>query len=232
MLKKKTGRLKKKPKVKAVTIKRSIPLTSEEHYEETRTAINKLNRNRSKIHERRIAALLHGKRVPMSGAMSEYKGDVVVEYSDGKYMVECKLSSAITSDNSPVVLMLFKWLPKLQFEASLQFGMNFGIFVIHFHSHDILDDITLIRAEDLEMIMMRYPSATTEIVRQVYYNCNTSDIQTTKKGKLLLSYQLKKKHIERDMLTIAGISGVKLHTPNGIYFAMRLRDFRDLTANM
>ena len=74
----------------------SNPITSPEESErlkEERKQRNRLNRQRAKNMERRVARYLGGDRTPQSGAGNS-KGDVAVLFTNrpGRYLVECKLT--------------------------------------------------------------------------------------------------------------------------------------------
>jgi hypothetical protein len=106
-----------------------------EQVKETRKVINARNKARSKDMERKVARLFGegGHRVPMSGAMPGWKGDVIVEFRNnpGKMLIECKLSEAKDEYGSPSLTIVFEWLNKIQHETE-QTRSKLGILVIHY----------------------------------------------------------------------------------------------------
>ena len=92
---------------------------------------NKRNKDRSKSMERRIAQFLGGNRVPMSGAGS-LKGDGLVYFDRGLYIIECKSSSMITNQKRPKMRINFEWLTKLESDVRAM-RARFGILVMHYH---------------------------------------------------------------------------------------------------
>ena len=74
----------------------SKPITSAaqlERLKEEKRERNRLNKQRSKAMERRVAKYLNGDRTPLSGAGAS-KGDVMVPFANrpGRYLIECKLT--------------------------------------------------------------------------------------------------------------------------------------------
>lgn len=63
-----------------------------------------INKKRAKVMERHVARILHGYRVPMSGAGS-LKGDVIVNTPAGSFLVECKSSSAKKNDKKYIFIL-------------------------------------------------------------------------------------------------------------------------------
>ncbi len=208
-------------------------MVSEQQLKETRTRINQVNRSRSKAHERRVASLLRGQRVLMSGAMKGYKGDVkvpLISVPYATYIVEAKLSAQIHG-STPELAFKMEWLEKLVYDAEASNAL-FGVFALHYHNKNILDDYVLIRHDDFVHIIERYPAPTTEVVKQLYIDSTILDIRySSKNGRERRIYKFNKNVIEGMFTTHLGISGLKIMTRAGMYFLIRLRDFRDLMMN-
>lgn len=83
------------------------------------------NKKRSANMERRIARVLGGKRVPMSGAGS-LKGDGMVNSDYGLYLVECKMTSKTKGGIN------FDFITKLDKDVK-SMNARFGIVIFHFH---------------------------------------------------------------------------------------------------
>jgi hypothetical protein len=127
----------------------SKPITSPEELErlkEEKRQRNRLNKQRAKAMERRIAKYLGGDRTPQSGAGSS-KGDVTVLFANrpGRYLIECKLTEQFKSDEPNITLSKI-WLSKIQAEAK-QMNALFGLLVFRYHFRQT--DYVLIRATDL-----------------------------------------------------------------------------------
>lgn len=130
----------------------SKPITSPaelERLKEEKRQRNRLNKQRAKAMERRIAKYLGGDRTPQSGAGSS-KGDVTVLFANrpGRYLIECKLTEQFRADEPSITLSKI-WLTKIQAEAQ-QMKALFGILIFryHFRQHDYV----LIRAKDLHAL--------------------------------------------------------------------------------
>lgn len=92
---------------------------------------NKLNRERAKRMEKYVSQYLGGNRVPMSGA-GFLKGDGLVYFDKGLYLIECKFSSMRNSKNQvPKIRLDFRWLTKLEDEVKAM-RARFGILVFHY----------------------------------------------------------------------------------------------------
>ena len=94
MIKKKA--VKPKHKLPKYVATKYPPLTSENELKRTIKQQNALNRSRSKSMENRVAKVLGGRRVLMSGAAAAYKGDVEVRFKNNPsgYIVECKVGKS------------------------------------------------------------------------------------------------------------------------------------------
>ena len=131
----------------------SNPITSPEESErlkEERKQRNRLNRQRAKNMERRVARYLGGDRTPQSGAGNS-KGDVAVLFTNrpGRYLVECKLTDQWFNGH-PAMSLSKAWLLKIQEEAR-QMNALFGILVFRFHQRQ--DDYVLVRASDMAKLI-------------------------------------------------------------------------------
>jgi hypothetical protein len=71
------------------------------------------HRNTHKAMERRIAKLLGGRRIPLSGSLSFMPGDVITD----KFLVECKLRG---SSGKKQIAIEKTWLTKIEKEARSQ----------------------------------------------------------------------------------------------------------------
>ena len=96
----------------------------------------KLNKSRSRTMERNVAKKLGGNRVPMSGS-GMLKGDGLVYFSRGLYIIECKFS-ALRMDEvhglKPKMRFDYRWLKKLDEDVAAM-KARFGILVIQYHQH-------------------------------------------------------------------------------------------------
>jgi hypothetical protein len=130
----------------------SKPITSPEEFErlkEERRERNRMNRQRSKAMERRIAKFLGGDRTPQSGAGTT-KGDVVVLFNNrpGKFLIECKLTE-LWRYGEPCIAISKAWLRKIHEEAK-QTRALFGALIFRYHGRT--DDYMLIKAVDMGQI--------------------------------------------------------------------------------
>ena len=71
------------------------------------------HRNTHKAMERRIAKLLGGRRIPLSGSLTLMPGDVITD----KFLVECKLRA---SSGKKQIAIEKAWLTKIEKEAKSQ----------------------------------------------------------------------------------------------------------------
>lgn len=202
-------------------VKRSIPITSEEQLKRTRTQINATNRRRANNMEYRVAKYLRGDRTPNSGAMSRYKGDVSIEFSHGKYIIECKMSAAFHAQNGPNISIVLAWLQKLQNEA-IAMRASFGILIIHFHN--ISEDYVFVREDHLHWVLeqtnkgpiVQYPPV---------------DMRTKKNGERRSLYPI----LHKTLLVLNNATeyvAIPHIAPDGIYYVMTLTQWRDLTEGL
>lgn len=131
----------------------SKPITSPEQAEilkEERRERNRLNRQRAKAMERRVAKYLNGDRTPQSGAGSS-KGDVTVLFANrpGRFIIECKLTE-LYRNGEPSITISKNWLTKVQDEAR-QMKALFGLLVFRYHGRQ--QDYVLIRASDFHKVV-------------------------------------------------------------------------------
>lgn len=141
----------------------SKPITSPqaaEQLKEERRERNRLNRQRAKTMERRIAKLLGGDRTPQSGAGNS-KGDVTVMFANrpGRFVIECKLTELLDRDG-PSITISKAWLNKIHQEAE-QMNAVFGILIYRYHGRP--DDFVLIRSKDMRKVIKRPIETETEL---------------------------------------------------------------------
>lgn len=114
----------------------AVPITSKARFKEIdqrRREINRLNRQRAKAMEKRVARYLDGTQTPQSGAGSA-KGDILIDFVNrpGKYMIECKLSETLHNGKSSIVIRK-SWLDKMNKDAKSMRAL-FPVLVVHFHN--------------------------------------------------------------------------------------------------
>lgn len=203
---------------------RHPPLTSITQLERTRKEQNNLNKQRSKAMERRIAAQLRGRRVPMSGAAAKYKGDVEIPLynNPGTYIIECKMSAARTLDDNPSLYAQFKWFPKIHEEAR-SMNAKFAVMVIHFHTIKI--DYVFIRMQTVELLVQRY--TVTNALKVLAESAQVYDWRTTQAGKLRVGYTLTHKELQRCMHTHEGLRGFRVQLPDSEYICLEFESFKE-----
>jgi len=216
------GRKPKKPKFP--------PLTSERQLEKTKKEINALNKSRSKAMERRIAKVLRGRRVPMSGAAAQYKGDVEIPFENfpGKYIIECKLTAQLKG-SEPVMRLQFAWFPKLHEEAR-NMNAKFGIFVLHYHGNN--NDYIFVRIDIIDKLIRVYRTPYGLTLQQLLAVSAILDWRTDGKGKPRVSYSLQRRELESNMINVNGMRGVRAILPDGVYLILQLIDFIAVTEHM
>lgn len=101
--------------------------------EKNRKEINRLNRQRAKAMEKRVARYLDGTQTPQSGAGSA-KGDILIDFVNrpGKYMIECKMSSA-TKRGLASITIYKMWFEKMHKDAKAMRAL-FPVLVYHYHN--------------------------------------------------------------------------------------------------
>jgi hypothetical protein len=117
-------------------IVKPVPITSKRRFaqlEKNRKEINRLNRQRAKAMEKRVARYLDGTQTPQSGAGSA-KGDILIDFINrpGKYMIECKMSSE-TTDGEASITTYKLWFDKMYKDARAMRAL-FPILVFHYHN--------------------------------------------------------------------------------------------------
>lgn len=225
-------KVKPKKKIKAVDVARNNikPLTSKNELQRSRKEQNALNRSRSKAMENRVAKVLHGRRVLLSGAASAYKGDVEVRFENypGGYIVECKLSSMVLN-KEPLIYMIFEWFPKIHEEAK-NMNAKFGIVVINFLGNT--RDYVFIRKDIVDLLIHRYHSPYGDALYTLFTTAPVIDISHTKTGKIKGMCQVFRKDLESNMTTVDSISGMRLIVPDGEYLVLHIDTFARITKHM
>lgn len=206
------------------------PLTSERQLEKTVKERNALNKARSKAMERRIAKVLRGRRVPMSGAAAQYKGDVEIPFENfpGKYIIECKLTAQMKG-SEPVMRLQFSWFPKLHEEAT-SMNAKFGIFIMHFHGNN--NDYVFVRLDIVDKLIRFYRSPYGLTLQQLLAVSARLDWRTDLKGKPRSSYSLQRRELEVNMINVNGMRGVRALLPDAEYLILQLVDFVFVTEHM
>lgn len=199
---------------------------SEQQLARTRKEINATNRRRAKAMERRVAKFLNGLRIPMSGAAAKFKGDVTVDFvnNPGKYIVECKLSDAISINKHPQIVIRLDWFTKIQQEAAAM-RAKFGILVIHYHGDK--SDYVFLRSDHLDWMYTKSDRAYV-IDAIIAARLIPFDIMRFSSGKLRSLYGLEDRDIHRILQDFHGFNVGAVSTPDGTYYVMELRQFRDL----
>lgn len=209
--------------------KKYPPMTSEETLKKTRRQITLLNRARSKEMERRIARTLRGRRIPMSGAAAQFKGDVEIPFVNypGKYIIECKLSAQRNNaDAAPEIRLQFEWFTKLHMEA-LAMGAKFGVLIIHYKGYN--NDYVFLRREDLQLLIERY-----EVAHNLLpcLTMNGLDLRIKANGLPRSGHSIYKSVIDTHMQNISGISCAKFILPDTEYLIFYLQDFKDIVEDL
>jgi hypothetical protein len=92
--------------------------------------------------ELRIAKLLGGHRVPMSGAGS-IKGDCVVNTDKcGQIYIECKYSAGKDQRGNPRIRLDFRWLDKMAQDARYM-RSKFAVLIFRFHDTRLSDYVIM-----------------------------------------------------------------------------------------
>lgn len=148
------------------------PITSKAAFkkiDERRKEINRLNRQRAKAMEKRVARYLDGLQTPQSGAGSA-KGDILIDFTGrpGKYMIECKLSSALQR-GIPKMQISKSWITKMNKDAK---AMRALFPVLVYHYHDRQGDYVIVAQNDLHKIGV-YPEKYSDAESQ-YKQFNTT----------------------------------------------------------
>lgn len=162
----------------------------------------------------------------MSGAAAKYKGDVSVEFinNPGKYIIECKLSAALSGSSLPQLVIELKWFAKLQQEAAAM-RAKFGVLIIHYHG--LKEDYVFVRSDHLNWIFTKSKYAYI-IDNIIAANIEPKDIMRFANGKKRTLFALEQRRIEEAMIEFQGFRVMAVNTPDGTYYVFELTQFRDL----
>ncbi len=208
------------------------PLTSENELDRTVAKRNALNKQRSKAMERRIAGTLRGRRIPMSGAAAQYKGDVEIPFYNypGKYIIECKLSAQRNSStNEPEMRLNFEWFPKIQDEAK-SMAAKFGILIIHFHGFN--NDYVFLKRSVVELLMQRYRSNFSDDLMYMLGLTPLIDLRYNKDGSSRSGYKVRRYELEDNMTEVKGLKGMRLLLPDSEYLVVHLDTYKAITEHL
>lgn len=208
------------------------PLTSEPELKRTIKEQNALNRARSKKMENRVAAVLKGRRVLLSGAAAQYKGDVEVRFENypGGYIIECKLSAQTKgNDKEPHIRLQFSWFPKMHEEA-VSMNMKFCILIVNFLGST--RDYVFIRKDIVAMLIKRYKTPYAATVSTLATEAKLLDLTKTKGGKPRVGHTLERRELEDNMITVNNMQGVRVIVPDGEYLVMHIDNFATITSHM
>lgn len=207
------------------------PLTSEKQINDTVKAINLKNKQRAKAMERRIAKVLRGRRVPMSGAAAQYKGDVEIPFVNypGKYIIECKLSAQLQKNTyEPMMRITFSWFPKLHQEAK-NMAAKFGVLIIHFQN--FTNDYVFVRRDIVDKLITYYHTPFSLELMDLRDITPILDWRTVR-GKSRVSYNVYRKELEDNMKDVKGFKGVRVLIPDGEYLVLHLDTFNTMVSHM
>jgi hypothetical protein len=206
------------------------PLTSEIQYQRTRKEQNALNRSRSKSMENRVAKVLGGRRVLLSGAASAYKGDVEVRFNNypSGYIVECKLS-AQNKEKEPYIILKFEWFPKIQQEA-INMGSKFAVLIVNFLGNT--RDFVFVRYDIIEKLIHKYETPLASHLQKLLTESHIIDARTNKSGKVVKGYTLQRSVIEAGMKKIDGVAGIRMIVPDGEYLILHIDTWAKATEHM
>lgn len=221
---------KKEYKIHRDVVTKYPPLTSVDALTKTRKEQNALNRSRSKSMENRVAKVLGGRRVLLSGAAAAYKGDVEVRFNNypSGYIVECKLS-AQSKELEPHIKLQFYWFPKMHAEAK-NMGSKFSVLIVNFLGNT--RDYVFIRNDVAKMLISRYHTPYADVLTRLLTETLVLDLRTNKSGKPLIGATLKRSLMESNMLTIGGMSGVRMLVPDGEYLIIHIDIWSKMVAHM
>lgn len=204
-------------------------LTSEQTYTRTRKEINRLNRERAKRMEARIAKYLGGERVYGSGAIAKHKGDCKIPIDkDRTYYVECKLSEMLADGEEPALKIISAWFPEMQKNVKSMDSM-FGILVIHYHLKK--GDYVFIRPQDLELILNRVSEETSAAYKGLMFITlleeNALNTTQNKSGKMIKSYVFRHSVVDK-FKKVNNLLGLGVLTLHGMYLCMPIEQFKQL----
>lgn len=221
---------KKVIKIPKQTATKYPPLTSENELKRSRKEQNALNRQRSKSMETRVAKVLRGRRVLLSGAASAYKGDVEVRFDNypGGYIAECKLSAQSKRDG-PHIKLQFYWFPKIHEEAK-NMGSKFGVLIVNFLGNT--RDYVFIRKDVAKLLIHRYHTPYVDTLSKLLVDTTLLDLRTNTHGKTLIGYTLTRVMLETNMISIDGMNGVRVLIPDGEYLIIHIDTWAKMVAHM
>jgi hypothetical protein len=152
------------------------PITSKAKFkqvDERRKEINRLNRQRAKAMEKRVARYLDGVQTPQSGAGSA-KGDILIDFKNrpGKYMIECKMTSTRVKD-IPKMQISKSWIPKMKKDA---YAMRALFPILVYHYHDKAGDYVIINCDDLRKLNIYPENINTEVPKIKEYNTSAKSV--------------------------------------------------------
>lgn len=194
-------------------IREPKPITSKGNFKEIdkrRKEINRLNRQRAKAMEKRVAKYLDGTQTPQSGAGSA-KGDILIDFVNrpGKYMIECKLSEA-RQKGLPSMRIFKSWITKMIKDAK---SMRALFPVLVYHYHDVSGDFILVARDDLNKLGV-YPELLNDKSPEVHqHNTDAKTVVT---------------NLTRSQLSELPPYYSILEVNNVQYYHMTLKYYRDL----
>lgn len=122
---------------------------------------NNQNKRRARQMELRVAKVLRGNRVPMSGAGS-IKGDcMIISERLGMILVECKTSASRNAAGLSQIRIDFRWLTKLDQDVR---ATHAKLGVLIFHYHDARSDYVIVRKDWYTYIGGKQPTQATTFV--------------------------------------------------------------------
>lgn len=228
---KKTAVKKPRHKLPKFVATKYPPLTSEIELKRTVKEQNALNRARSKKMENRVAEVLHGRRVLLSGAAAQYKGDVEVRFNNypGGYIIECKLSAQTKGNNKePHIRLKFEWFPKMHEEA-IAMNMKFCILVVNFLGST--RDYVFIRKDIVDMLLHKYETPYS-LELQLLSQAPILDLTKTKGGKPRVGVTLERKTLEEAMIFVNKMQGIRVLVPDGEYLVLHIDTYATITRHM
>jgi len=193
------------------------PITSKAKFkqvDERRKEINRLNRQRAKAMEKRVARYLDGVQTPQSGAGSA-KGDILIDFKNrpGKYMIECKMTSTRVKD-VPKMQISKSWIPKMKKDA---YAMRALFPILVYHYHDKAGDYVIINCDDLRKLNIYPEYINTEVPKTKEYN-------TAAKSVVIFA-------TFADLCKTAPFYSL-LWIDNVVYYHMTLEYFRDIVGGI
>jgi|SRR5215216_1206290 len=219
--------------IRSKKIKRkNPPLTSAKTLNLERKKTNALNKSRATQMENRVAKVLKGRRIPMSGAAAQFKGDVEVLFENypGKYIIECKLSAQTKpTTKEPMIPIRLDWFPKITSQAS-DMNAKFGVLIVHYKDHG--NDYVFVKRTIVTKLMTQYESPYTDILEGLMKLTPVIDMRFTQAGKPRAGYDLQRKDIETAMTHVQGFAGVRALLPDDEYLIMHLSTWRVVTEHM